>query len=130
MYGSDRQLLCRAPTLRHDARMATFNQDRQTVHGNQYMGDIVNVTHGERSPIDARTVVREFDRALAAVQELEVPYATREQVIAELTAARAELEAGDADAARGRLSGLLTMGGTVAEIVNQLAGALGVLLGG
>ncbi len=110
--------------------MATFNQGNQTVHGNQYMGDTINVTHGERSPIDARTVARAFDRALAAVQELEVPAATREQVTAELTAARGELEAGDTGAARGRLAGLLTMGGTVAEMVNNLAGAVRVFLGG
>jgi hypothetical protein len=110
--------------------MATFNQGNQTVHGNQYMGDTVNVTHGDRSPIDARTVAREFDRALAAVQELEVPAATRAQVTAELTAARGALEAGDTGAARGRLAGLLTMGGTVAEIVNNLAGAVRVFLGG
>ncbi|MFD8544659.1 hypothetical protein [Streptomyces sp. NPDC059649] len=110
--------------------MATFNQGNQTVHGNQYMGDTVNVTHGNRSPIDARTVAREFDQALAAVQELEVPAATREQVTAELTAARGELEAGDTGAARGRLAGLLTMGGAVAEMVNNLAGAVRVFLGG
>jgi hypothetical protein len=109
--------------------MATFNQSNQTVYGNQYMGDTVNVTHGDRSPIDARTVALEFDRALAAVQELEVPVATREQVIAELTAVRGELEAGETGTAAGRLAGLLAMGGTVAEIVNNFAGAIGVFGG-
>lgn len=110
--------------------MATFNQDNQTVYGNQYMGDTVNVTHGERSPIDARTVAWEFDRAVAAVRELDVPAATREQVTAELTAARGELEAGETGAARSRLAGLLTLGGTVAEIVNNCASAVGVFLRG
>ena len=110
--------------------MATFNQDNQTVHGNQYMGDTVNVTHGQLSPIDARTVAREFDRALTAVRELEVPTVTRERVTAELTVARGELEAGATGAARGRLSGLLAIGGPVAQIANNLAAAVGVFLGG
>ncbi|WP_328388015.1 hypothetical protein [Nocardia sp. NBC_00416] len=110
--------------------MATFNQNNQTVHGNQYMGDTVNVTHGDRSPIDARTVAREFDRALAAVRELEVPAAVREQVAGELTTARGELEAGETSAARSRLAGLLGMGGAIATIVNDCAGAVGVFLGG
>ncbi|GII75726.1 hypothetical protein Sru01_07080 [Sphaerisporangium rufum] len=109
--------------------MATFNQNNQKVYGNQYMGDTVNVTHGERSPIDARTVAREFDRALTAVRDLQVSAATREQVTAELVTARGELEAGDTGAARGRLAALLAMGGTVAEIVNHLAGAVQVFLG-
>jgi hypothetical protein len=81
--------------LGHYGGMATFNQDRQTVYGNQYMGDTVNVAHGERSSIDARTVAREFDRALDAVQELEMSADTRGRVAAELSAARAELEAGE-----------------------------------
>ncbi|MFH8411288.1 hypothetical protein ACH4FX_41975 [Streptomyces sp. NPDC018019] len=110
--------------------MATFDQSNQTVHGNQYMGDTVNVTHGSYSPIDARTVAREFDRALAAVQELEVPAATRTQVTAKLTAARGELEAGEIGVARGRLAGLLAMGGMTAAIVNNCASAVGVFLGG
>lgn len=110
--------------------MATFNQENQTVLGNQYMGDTVNVTHGERSPIDARTVAREFDQALAAVQDAEIPASVREQVAAELTAARGELEAGDTGAAQGRLAGLLTMGGAVAQMVNNVADAVKVFLGG
>lgn len=110
--------------------MATFNQSNQTVHGNQYMGDTVNVTHGDRSHIDARTLAVEFDRALAAVRVLEVPAATRDQVTAELTSARGELEAGETGAARGRLAGLLSLGGRVAEIVNSFAGAVGVFLNG
>ncbi|NEA40864.1 hypothetical protein [Streptomyces sp. SID11385] len=37
--------------------MATFNQDGRTVHGNQYVGDTVNATHGDHSlVVDARTV--------------------------------------------------------------------------
>ncbi|GAB3237747.1 hypothetical protein GCM10027447_37050 [Glycomyces halotolerans] len=110
--------------------MATFNQDRQTVYGNQYMGDTVNVAHGERSSIDARTVAREFDRALDAVQELEMSADTRGRVAAELTAARAELEAGDAGAARGRLAGLVTVSNSVAKIVKNVASAAGVFLNG
>ncbi|MFK0222612.1 hypothetical protein ACIQWN_31030 [Streptomyces vinaceus] len=110
--------------------MATFNQNNQTVHGNQYMGDTVNVTHGNLSSIDARTVALEFDRALAAVRETDLPAATREQVTAELTAARGELEAGVSGAAQGRLAGLLAIGGPVAEIAHNLAGAVGVFLGG
>lgn len=110
--------------------MATFNQHNQTVHGDQYMGDTVNITHGDRSPIDARTVTREFDRALVAVRELEVPAAIRERVATELTTARAELEAGETSAARSRLAGLLAIGGTVATIVSDCANAVGVFLGG
>jgi hypothetical protein len=51
-------------------------------------------------------------------------------VTAELTAARGELEAGATGAARGRLSGLLAIGGPVAQIANNLAAAVGVFLGG
>ncbi|MEV4970871.1 hypothetical protein [Streptomyces scopuliridis] len=110
--------------------MATFNQNNQKVYGNQYMGDTMNVTHGDRSPIDARTVATEFDRAMAALQELDIPTATREQVTAELTAARGELAAGKAGPAQGRLAGLLTTGDAVAPIVNDFASAVRVFLNG
>ncbi|MEU6423226.1 hypothetical protein [Streptomyces spiralis] len=109
--------------------MATFNQNNQTVHGDQYMGDTVNVTQGDSSPIDTRAVAWEFDRALAAAQQLEVS-TTREQVTAELTAAQAELEAGETTAAQGRLARLVALGGRVAEIVNNVAGAVRALVGG
>jgi hypothetical protein len=111
------------------ANMATFNQNNQTVHGDQYMGDTVNVTQGDTSPIDARAVAWEFDRALAAAQQLE-PSAAREEVALELTAARAEVEAGETAAAQGRLARLTALGGTVAAIVNNVADAVRALVGG
>jgi hypothetical protein len=110
--------------------MATFNQHNQTVHGDQYMGDSVNVTHGHRSPIDARNDAVEFDRALSALQELEIPAATREHVASELAAARGEFESGDAGAAQGRMAGLLDRGEKVAAIVSSLAASIGVFLHG
>lgn len=110
--------------------MATFNQQNQKVYGEQYQGDTVNVTHGTHSPIGARAVVVEFDRALAAVRELEVDDETRAKVTAELTAARSELEAGDTGAARNRLNRYLEVGGKATEIVSKLMSALGGLAGG
>jgi multidrug resistance efflux pump len=110
--------------------MATFNQQNQIVHGGQYNADTINITHGHHSPIDARTIAAEFDRALSGVRELSIPLSTREQVTSELTAARAELESGQADAARGRMAGLLANGEQVASIVSSLASAVGVFLNG
>ncbi|GAA2350651.1 hypothetical protein [Glycomyces rutgersensis] len=110
--------------------MATFNQHNQTVHGDQYMADSINVTHGHRSPIDARTDAVAFDRALSALQEAAIPAAAREHVATELTAARGELKSGDAGAAQGRMAGLLGQGETVAAIVSSLAASIGVFLNG
>jgi L-aminopeptidase/D-esterase-like protein len=110
--------------------MATFNQDNQNVHGDQFQADSINVTHGSRSPIDARTIAAEFDRALSRVRGLDMPHATREYVGAELAAAQGELESGQEGAGRGRMVGLLNQGETVAGIVSNLAAAVGMFLNG
>ncbi|WP_156037563.1 hypothetical protein [Glycomyces tenuis] len=116
--------------LRHYGGMATFNVNKQTVHGNSYVGDTFNITHGEHSPIDARTLAVEFDRALAAVRELEVDAETREKVSAELVAARADLKADDRGAARKRFDRVIDICDKATGIVTRLAGAVGGLSGG
>lgn len=102
--------------------MATFNQQGQNVYGDQNNADTINV-----NKVDRQVATRELGLALSRVQELGLDEPTRQQATAELEAASAAVQAGDANGAQERLGRVRAMSSALAEVAGAFVRGTGIM---
>lgn len=108
----------------HYAFMVTFNQQGQHVHGPQNNAETINI-----SQVGQQAVARELSVALSRLQGLELDEPTRREATAELEAAGADIQTGNASRAKSRLDRISAMGSALAEIAGSFVRGTGVLGG-
>ncbi|MEV6886031.1 hypothetical protein [Streptomyces sp. NPDC051135] len=104
--------------------MANFYQQGQINNGPVYNGETFYVNQ-----VAPQTVNRELATALSRVQELPLDEGTRQQATAELEAAGAAVQAGDAAQAQERIGRLQNMGNSLAEVAGAFLRGTGMLGG-